>query len=231
MLLELIRKDIRLNRLPISGVLVGLVLPFVISATMFLWDRGNSDQPLAFVWSGILIWGAIIAACFSVLSLAALSGNIIASERAERSAEFLAYLPPSRSLIFTSKLVVVAVAGALVGWIILVAVAGARVLAGDDGPPGSLGSGGNLFGVIAAADFLITGTGVWFSARGRSPGLCAVLALLSPVAVQIVILTIQVQTEWPDQESYSHVFIVSCLAIGSVALALAYGYFVRRVEP
>ena len=89
----LLWREYRLNRLILvtGGVLV--LLPMVV-ATVFKYDRTTDFYPA---------WAA--STLFGYLTVAMLAGNAIAGERADRSAEFVAYLPLARWHRLASKLI------------------------------------------------------------------------------------------------------------------------------
>lgn len=106
----LLWKEYRLHRL-ILCVSAGLiVLPYAVPAV-----RPPHDY-LAEVWSyAAWSYAAFIGIILSVLPMALLGGNAFATERADGSAEFLAYQPIDRRSIVISKLVFPLVT-ALVSW-------------------------------------------------------------------------------------------------------------------
>ncbi len=105
----LLWKDYRLNR---GVLLLGVVLllgPHAAACALVLYGRWPS-WPAAADWSARLLDASFFSLVLSQLTLAVLAGNSIASERADRSAEFLACLPPSRLQILASKLLLVLLA-------------------------------------------------------------------------------------------------------------------------
>ena len=108
----LVWKEYRANRLVlIVGAALALA-PYLILLGL-LWGplrRGAAEL------SWLLACAAVYSAGISQLTLALLGGNVIAGERADRSAEFLAYLPISRARALAAKLTLVASTAALI-WI------------------------------------------------------------------------------------------------------------------
>ena len=99
----LLWKDYRLNR---GVLLLGIALllgPYAAVSAIALHGHWPSLPP-AGEWSALLLMASFLSLGLSQLTLVMLAGNSIASERADRSAEFLAYLPPSRTQILASKL-------------------------------------------------------------------------------------------------------------------------------
>lgn len=92
---SLLWKDYRLNRLLLIFGLVVCVGPWIISFARFFDHAWWGPDPWVSTFS--------ISLGLSLFTFAMLGGNAIASERADRSAEFLAYLPASRWTILASK--------------------------------------------------------------------------------------------------------------------------------
>ena len=115
MLIALIKKDIRICRLPIVAGVVLLLGPFamaaVIVSNMPLWTEAT--RPSA--WATQLGTGGYFSVMCSQSTLAMISGNIIAAERSDRSSEFLACLPPSRMYILAGKFIVL-MASVMIVW-------------------------------------------------------------------------------------------------------------------
>ena len=86
----LLWKDFRLSRLPIVAGVIFIVIPY-----LFLLVRGVSFRD---------VWAASVIG--SQFTMAILAGNIIACERADRTAAFLAYQGASRKMIIASKLTI-----------------------------------------------------------------------------------------------------------------------------
>ncbi len=93
----LIWKELRLQRLVLVVAVVSLLLPSLCLLVAY-WRGGDAyaDNRVA----------VVLTIVFADISLALLGGNAIACERADRSAEFLRYLPVSRRQIVVSKLFV-----------------------------------------------------------------------------------------------------------------------------
>src|SRR3954451_22247010 len=109
----LLWKDYRLNR----GVLVlGIALllgPYAAVFAIALYTHWPALPPAA-ECSTLLGTASVTSLVLSELTLVTLAGNSIASERADRSAEFLAYLPPSRLQILASKFLLALLAAAVI---------------------------------------------------------------------------------------------------------------------
>jgi ABC-type transport system involved in multi-copper enzyme maturation permease subunit len=98
----LLWKDYRISLLVLAfgvAVLVGLPLA---TGGLNLYGQltiGSAPRP----WSELLVFTTPFGLAVQLLTMAMLGGCAIAAERTDRSAEFLAYLPPSRWMIVTSK--------------------------------------------------------------------------------------------------------------------------------
>src|SRR4051812_45278204 len=101
----LLWKEYRLNRgLLILGA-AALAGVHVVGAAIEIshtWPALPGGQ----TWADALASYGHLAMCLTPYLAAVLGGNAIACERAERSAHFLAYLPPTKAQILTSKLTV-----------------------------------------------------------------------------------------------------------------------------
>lgn len=132
--LNLMRKDWRLNRAAVVGLLVMNAMAYGLGIGTYLWDRytfvptashylggpglmGNSPPSLDHYLQPAIGFGLIFAA----LASAVFGGIAFALERRERSADFLAMLPVRRNRIIASKLVVAIsiMAAALVSQVVI----------------------------------------------------------------------------------------------------------------
>lgn len=96
----LLWKDYRMNRplLIVSAVI--LVAPYAIGAAVQFRDAKSTGM-----WGGTVAAMALAAMASSLLTISLLAANAFTQERTDRSAEFLACLPPSRLSILLSKFV------------------------------------------------------------------------------------------------------------------------------
>lgn len=170
---SLLWKDLRLARgylLAASAVWVG---PYVF--LVYTWSR----SPAAGRDFGQDVYHCGLVAGMGAIAVAALlAGGSFATEREDRSVDFLAYLPATRSLRLLSKgLVVVAPAlllflsNPLIGWPFLFGEAGA-----------SPGSFGETISTLAASLALVAGT-AWLASARVSAAAALLLGLLSPFFV------------------------------------------------
>ena len=103
-------KDYRMNRLIVFLAVFLVVLPHVICLIVSIYKTihyGQKFAPFSVYLCENLMASSMVSLLISLIVFAFIGGNAIAGERADRSAEFLAYLPISRGRIITSKLLVV----------------------------------------------------------------------------------------------------------------------------
>ncbi len=114
----LLWKDWRINRFVLIVGTVILFLPYLfflihIIYTQWYWPVGQMRH-----WNYEIVTAcAYFSLILSLVPIAMLGGKAMAAERADRSAEFLAYLPPSRRSLIASK-IILAVGASLVIWIV-----------------------------------------------------------------------------------------------------------------
>ncbi len=227
----LIRKDLRICRLPIMAGIALLVGPFVVVSmavvAMPLWDESGRGT----AWAVLLGTGAYFSIMCSQATLAMLSGNLIAAERADRSAEFLASLPPSRAQILSSKLIVLGGSAAVI-WtlnLVLILVAqsisdnreAARLLVDTMAPIGRLG----MLGMAAVGGGWCASA--WFDSTGPS----VAVAFFTPLAVFGGVSLLRYLTNWPGAPDVVAIYFQICTVIGCLLFLAGCVYYLRRVEP
>jgi ABC-type transport system involved in multi-copper enzyme maturation permease subunit len=231
MLIALIKKDVRICSLPIiSGVLL-LLGPFALAAALVcnlpLWTEATP----ATAWATLLGTGCYFSIMSSQPTLAMISGNIIAAERGDRSAEFLAYLPPSRKQILGSKFIVLAAATLIVWGFNLLVFLVADWLAGDTDAARTVISQMPSIRQFAAIGFVAVGAGWFASSISSSTGPAVAIALAAPMLVLVTLLLTNYLTDWPSELEFSRVYCVSCTVAGASLFAIGTTYFLRRIEP
>jgi ABC-type transport system involved in multi-copper enzyme maturation permease subunit len=124
----LIWKDYRLNRAIVIMTVVLLIGAHMAAVAVAFYE---SSVPEGSRLLGYLTESSIESLVFLQLMLGVLGGNLIACERANRSAEFLAYLPISRGRILASK-ILLAIGLFAVIWIPNLAILATARLMMDD---------------------------------------------------------------------------------------------------
>ncbi|NQT12950.1 MAG: ABC transporter permease subunit [Planctomycetes bacterium] len=225
----LLWKEYRANRLVLIVGAVLLAAPYMFLLGM-CWFGPIHGTLAELIW--VLGLAAVYSAGISQLTLALLGGNVIAGERADRSAEFLAYLPISRGRVLAGKLALVASTVALI-WIpnlLIVCLASARI------PEETMRTifSRELVG-SAILHTAITGA-VFFSVAWllssmlQSPTFSICGGLVTPILITTAILMVgwgfdmPVDVAKPWYMGISLVLAPACFAAGTA-------YYLRRVEP
>ena len=223
----LLWKDYRVNR----GVLVmGVALllgPYVAVAAGTAYEYWPVVPPAA-QCAALLVVASVFSLGLSQLTLVTLAGNAIAAERADRSAEFLAYLPPSRLRILASKALLALLAAAVI-WAVNLIVA--DIVAPAVGTPrGNLVDGLADRSILAASSVMLFGAAWLGSAFLTSPAIATSLGLGATLAVPFLVAATFALLGWP-REDLQHWYELTCLVLGGLCFACGSAYYLRRVEP
>lgn len=232
MLKALIWKDVRINRLPLLIVVFLLVVPYAVVASavmqMPLWHESTT----ASAWAVLLATGCYFSVMCSQAALAMLSGHVIAVERADRSIEFIAYLPPSRIQLLMSKLLVLASAIVVVWGANLALRELSGYLAGDArNPAHALIADMASFWSLAAVGALAMGAGWCASCTLSGTGGPVAMAFFSPMILVGLLQSLGFASGWPDEFSFGSVYRTACWVCGFGLFAIGTVHFLRRVEP
>jgi len=174
-----------------------------------------------------------IAVHVSVFLLPMIAANSLAGERADRSAEFIAPLPVSRSVRLVAKVVLLAaVAIALWAPVLLVAplLENLQLVKADD-----YRSGLELLGMVATFTLLATALAWLLAGWVESPVIAAVGAIAIPVAVPWVMFSLQVPflapasffSLWFDSQGIPQSLT---LLVAAAFFAAGSALYVRRLE-
>jgi ABC-type transport system involved in multi-copper enzyme maturation permease subunit len=177
-----------------------------------------------------LLDASFFSMALSQLTLAVLAGNSIAAERADRSAEFLAYLPPSRKQILASKLLLALLA---VGAVWAVNLSVTELVVPTLGTP--LGSSSDQLasrGMLAAGTVMVFGASWLGSAALNSPANATIFG----IAVAFVGGPLLVQAMWALCASGAREALNSCglivgFTVGSLCFLFGSASYLRRIEP
>lgn len=237
----LLWKDYRNNRM-----VLGMAIFLLMAPHLWMWlvlsDRSQSPE-IPNLAIGLLVSSAVSLG-FLQLALAFLGGNLIAGERYERSAEFLAYLPVSRWQVTASKFLAALGLLALM-WVpnLLLAVLASRgqVLAGTAAPGAFV-----ALRILAFVSGAVFGAAWLGSSEGRSPSTAACLGILAPVlagaALWAFVVTVRAggdyipasllqamqQSPGPVAETFFDGF---CSVIALIGLSVGTWKYLRRLEP
>ena len=224
----LVWKEYRLNRVVLVVGATLLVVPHAI-ALVLAWREVGPSIGGASHLSANLLFSGFYSVVLSQLTLALLGGHVIACERADRSAEFLAYLPLSRARILASKITLALVTAALIWGPNLLILRFVAELPEENLEAGPTVCG--VLGYIALTGFVLFSVGWLFSSMLESPTFSICAGLITPFLVLMGIQSLAWlfalhpgEITGPWYRNTSLVLACACLVAGT-------WYYLRRVEP
>ena len=228
----LLWKDYRTNRpLLVIGVVL-LLTPYAVLIG-WLWYSVGLTAASREEWAQVLLMAAQASLACSQLTLLLLAGTIIAGERRDRSAEFLAYLPPSRPAILTSKALLSALTMAMI-WGLTLAIVGLVVPALDAAAVGGTHRTELLefLAIMATSGAALFGAAWLGSSMLESPTYSTAIGLLAVMLLPFLLNACRMVSGWPD-DGASFVAALRLLYVGCGIAGFTAGwtYYVRRVEP
>jgi hypothetical protein len=223
MLRTLIWKDVLANRFPLLLAAALLVAAYGAAAVLGSLDPSLSAQPPGRRLVAVLLTGSLASHAVAQLSLAVLSGNLIAVERVDRSAEFLAYLPPSRGTVLRAKALLLAVT-ALLLFLIPLAIGGLAACLAGFLQADELRRAASIVGYLSAIGFCGSGIGWLGSCCLQSNAVAILFAVLSPWIVGIL-LSVTGGTELPA------LLVAANLSLGLAGFLFGTWHYLNRVEP
>jgi hypothetical protein len=225
MLRALIWKDVLTNRFPLLLAAALVVASYAVTAVLMGLDPSLTYRPWGWLVAETLVVGSLASHAAAQLSLAVLAGNLIAVERVNRSAEFLAYLPASRVRVLQAKATVLAVTALT---LLLVPLSIGGLTAWLSGLP--LLSGGPryiLFLVvsISAVGFCASGIGWLGSCVLQSNAVAILFALVVPWVLAMVVTTAARGT------APGATLLATNLSVGLAGFLFGTRHYLARVEP
>jgi ABC-type transport system involved in multi-copper enzyme maturation permease subunit len=230
----LLWREYRQNGLLLIAGAALLLFPYIMTAIVVVWPGGPAYEGQA-IASYFLI-AAILSYSISQLTIALLGGNSFAGERADRSAEFLAYLPLSRERRVASKLLLTGIVAATIWGLNFAVIWGMHHFLPWPVPaPES-----DLVGYTAVTGFVMFGVGWLISAIQSSATFAVCGGIITPIlTVMALFLSLQIghqispeAIESIDPERYLETgYTVSNLVLGTLGFAIGTRYFLKRVEP
>ncbi|MEK7756948.1 MAG: hypothetical protein AAB385_07020, partial [Planctomycetota bacterium] len=172
-----------------------------------------------------------ISLILSLFTFAMLGGNAIAAERADRSAEFLGYLPVSRGNVLASKSII-ALGPTLLVWalnltaLFIVApsithVPAADIIAKSDGR--------ESLGIFAGLTVLLFGSGWFWSTVLTSHGLATGMSFFTLAALAMGFMGLEVGCGL--ENIIEKWFVSVCVVVGISGYVAGCAYYLRRLEP
>lgn len=221
----LLWKDMRVNGVLIAyalSVSIGVYAVMIGVNRIFEWQTGFPWQD----WSKLLGLAATLSLVLELVTADLMGACAFASERADRTAEFMAYMPVSRGQIIRSKTLLILAVFAFV------CALNISVLWCVDGRSSAemAESMWKPIGVLAALSLCMFG-GAWFvSSMSKSHGLSAAVGIFVPIGCAGVMLSWTKLMGW--SENWLDRWIPITYAIlGTAGYVGGVWYYLRRVEP
>jgi ABC-type transport system involved in multi-copper enzyme maturation permease subunit len=227
MMKSLIWKDCRLNALILAVGMALWIGPYAFAVGL-LFSENDGRWAQAVAWGNALAMASSFSVMGSLVSSLILGANAIASERADRSAEFLAYLPASRGAVLVSK-AVVPLGAAIVVWgsNLLVSLVLVPVLGGDK----ALGTLVEGWWPTACLCVLLFGVAWLASSYLDSPSAALALGLVGFMAVMIALFGLNhLIGSWGLAAGTNWVSDAPAVA-GTLCFAAGSWHYLSRVEP
>jgi ABC-type transport system involved in multi-copper enzyme maturation permease subunit len=233
----LLWREYRTNRLILIAGAVLLILPYLVALVVVCWIKeplaavAASDAPNLPAAVVAFIAAAIYSLALSQLTLALLGGNAIAGERADRSAEFMAYLPVSRLRRVTAKVTLALIATASI-WAVNLLALGA--ILGLMPEPEAARFTRNAFflsiWVIVGLTFFCVS---WFVSSLQSN---SSFAICCGVVTPFLAVAAVHAAAWVWSVPYTSRWIplghaTVCLLLSAAGFVAGTAYYLRRVEP
>jgi ABC-type transport system involved in multi-copper enzyme maturation permease subunit len=230
-------KEYRQNRVIVIALLVMLIVPHLFGLfLMWAETHGQHAKDMAVVWRPILFGASLYSLGITQVALALIGGNAISGERADRSAEFQAYLPITRKKILAGKLLM-ALAIAAVIWLTNPPIAWSLLDSLVDVRRGSYDD----FALIIFCNMAITGLVffcvAWlFSSILSSPTFSTIAGLITPLIIWSLILYVNYliqgdRWEPPTGKILQIAYGSLCLSVALPCFGLGTWLYLRRVEP
>ncbi len=228
-------KDYRLLRvyLRMSALTSILIYPVIFGFVYWFTESylESEQQKFAFQLCLTLIWTSMNGLVLTCLFASIVAASSIALERSDRSAEFLACLPPTRWQNLMSKLLlVVTIVGGMLAlhntttfgaWIM---TAYARTGDFKVQPMANL--------MITCVIVCMTGFSFAGSSLMKSNGGPAVLGLLSPLLSFSIVVAIAKLLDIPSEgDTFAILYSISCATLGVTMLLCGSLWYLNRSEP
>lgn len=222
----LVWKELGQNRPIMIAAGILLIMPHLVVLLHGLLFEDPSTARM----SEAIVLSVVYSIVLSQLTLALLGGNAIASERADRSAEFLFYLPLSRTRTLAGKMML-AIIVALLIWgvnLLILHLAFPNIWRSDAG--GSVMIRRTLLGALLTGAVMYS-SGWLLSARWETPTFPICGALAAPYLVLLGVLAATWAWEYPFHEVAWPWYLRACPIVAVVAYLAGTWSYLRRVEP
>ncbi len=156
--------------------------------------------------------------------MALLAGNIIACERADRSAEFLAFQGATRGMVITSKMAICIMAYIVIS---ISAFCTGKLLLGS----ADFRVWGEFQSVMAVTGVVFWGCCWLLSAAMSSPAIAVTLGSIVPAIIMATLAKSRDTLGWPTDGNYERCYVIISAVVGAASLIAGILYYLRRKEP
>jgi ABC-type transport system involved in multi-copper enzyme maturation permease subunit len=220
-------REYRLNRLILITGAVLLLLPCVTALIIALRWVPKTGANIVELFFGASVYGLAL----SQLTLALLGGNAMAGERADRSAEYVAYLPVSRLSRLICKLGLAAVTALVIWGVSLPVLAVLRSIL-----PRNYVDEEMLFLAFVAITGLVFFCVSWFiSSLQSSPTFAICGGLVTPLVIVMIWQAVAWLSEMRQGPEFDQIigigYTVTCLLVAVICFSVGTWYYLRRIEP
>lgn len=230
-MLELLKKDLGMCRLLLIGGFLAVTVPYLFFTLYSLYGKGLTAEETRQLWGMSLLAGSQFSVILSIVSIPFLGGYIVAGERREQTAEFLAYLPVPKTSILISKSIVCLIWSmfAATVYFVMVQLVIPALLQDSSAALSSNLEGASWMASMTAAMF---GVSWMLSCMIKSPVLAVVGGLCTPFVVLAIAVFLSMQFGFQIDQTlspYDAAIVFGAIAI--TAFAIGSIYFVKRIEP
>ena len=225
----LIWKEYRLNRPILIAGAVPLIAPHAIVLFFALCGIGPPTRGFTSDVAAHFFQAAIASVTVSQLMLAFFGGHAIASERVDRSADFLAYMPVSRARILAAKITLPLLWAALIWTANLLTMQFILAESTLQGTPPSFNEHFWLWlAIVALTGLVFFSVGWLLSSMLESPTFSICGALIAPLLIVAAGSLLDWMNIWHRTEL---VYLFGCLALAPTCFIAGTRYYLRRIEP
>lgn len=218
MLRALLWKDFRQHGKFLIASVALLLIPYVI-AVVFLIANQMREYPVE-EWIRFFSAASLANVFLAIVLVAFIAGDTFAGERADRSAEFTAYLPIDRKTAVLSK--VITALGVCVVLLAVMLVIAWLLTPSDISPDDA--------GLFLSTAIPLFGVAWLFSSFLRTPAMAAAVGIAFPVGLGFTCLFFS-ELESMQKTDMGTVFLVVSIAVGLSCFAAGVVHYIRRVEP
>lgn len=220
----LIKKDFYHQTSFMLAAAIFLVVPYLIAmVTLITIQMGAHPQEN---WIQFFHAAGVVDIILCVVLIPFFTGNAIAGERADRSAEFLAYLPIKRKTAILSKAIVAF--GISTFFIVLCTLVYYVLIYLSDLHPRAMQN--VEVGIVVGSCVFMFGVAWLVSTFAQSATYAAAAGMFVPISLGVVLILLN-PMEAANRANLWMVYIIISLVMGPLCFIAGVMYYLRRVEP